>query len=92
MFLEITVVVAFRSPWGERKNPIEEVPAKLMMVGEGPEREAAENLVEELGIEDKVIFLGNSNEIDRILCFSDLFLLLLPLWDDGRRRASGSPP
>ncbi|MAX71500.1 MAG: N-acetyl-alpha-D-glucosaminyl L-malate synthase BshA [Flavobacteriaceae bacterium] len=56
-------------------NIQKEVPAKLMMVGEGPEREAAENLVEELGIEDKVIFLGNSNEIDRILCFSDLFLL-----------------
>ena len=28
-----------------------------------------------LGIEDKVKFLGNSNEIDKILCFSDLFLL-----------------
>ncbi|MEM1001961.1 MAG: glycosyltransferase, partial [Bacteroidota bacterium] len=27
------------------------------------------------GLTDKVIFLGNSNEIDRILCFSDLFLL-----------------
>ena len=32
-------------------------------------------LCEELGIANKVIFLGNSNEIDRILCFSDLFLL-----------------
>jgi len=52
-----------------------ELPAKLMMVGEGPEKEAAEYLVEELGIKDKVIFFGNSNEIDRILCFSDLFLL-----------------
>ena len=29
----------------------------------------------QLGISEKVIFLGNSNEIDRILCFSDLFLL-----------------
>ncbi|TCK69252.1 N-acetyl-alpha-D-glucosaminyl L-malate synthase BshA [Winogradskyella wandonensis] len=52
-----------------------EIPAKLMMVGEGPEKEPAEILVEELGISDKVVFLGNSNEIDRILCFSDLFLL-----------------
>ena len=52
-----------------------EIPAKLMMVGEGPEKEPAENLVEELGISDKVVFFGNSNEIDRILCFSDLFLL-----------------
>jgi N-acetyl-alpha-D-glucosaminyl L-malate synthase BshA len=49
--------------------------AKLMMVGEGPEREAAENLCQNLGILDKVIFFGNSHEIDKILCFSDLFLL-----------------
>ncbi|MBT8322528.1 MAG: N-acetyl-alpha-D-glucosaminyl L-malate synthase BshA, partial [Eudoraea sp.] len=52
-----------------------EIPAKLIMVGEGPEKENAELLVEELGITDRVVFLGNSNEIDRILCFSDLFLL-----------------
>ncbi|MFS4492272.1 N-acetyl-alpha-D-glucosaminyl L-malate synthase BshA [Maribacter sp. 2308TA10-17] len=51
------------------------IPAKLVMVGEGPEKEAAELLCEKLGIAEKVIFLGNSNEIDRILCFSDLFLL-----------------
>ncbi|WP_336129108.1 N-acetyl-alpha-D-glucosaminyl L-malate synthase BshA [Mesoflavibacter sp. CH_XMU1422-2] len=56
-------------------NIQKEIPAKLMMVGEGPEREPAERLCEELGIADKVIFFGNSNEIDRILCFSDLFLL-----------------
>jgi len=53
----------------------EEIPAKLMMVGEGPEKEHAENLVDSWGLSDQVIFLGNSNEIDRILCFSDLFLL-----------------
>ncbi|MCK8481408.1 N-acetyl-alpha-D-glucosaminyl L-malate synthase BshA [Psychroserpens algicola] len=51
------------------------IPAKLMMVGEGPEREPAERLCEKLGISDKVVFFGNSNEIDKILCFSDLFLL-----------------
>ena len=53
----------------------QKIPAKLIMVGEGPEKEGAEILSEQLGISDKVIFLGNSNEIDRILCFSDLFLL-----------------
>ncbi|WP_291866355.1 N-acetyl-alpha-D-glucosaminyl L-malate synthase BshA [Maribacter sp.] len=52
-----------------------EVPSKLVMVGEGPEKENAEMLCETYGITDKVIFLGNSNEIDKILCFSDLFLL-----------------
>ncbi|MCG9972324.1 N-acetyl-alpha-D-glucosaminyl L-malate synthase BshA [Christiangramia crocea] len=49
--------------------------ARLMMVGEGPQREVAENLVRELNIRDRVLFLGQSNEIDKILCFSDLFLL-----------------
>ena len=51
------------------------IPARLMMVGDGPEREPAEKLAEELGITDKVVFFGNSNEINEILCFSDLFLL-----------------
>ena len=57
-------------------NEIQKVmPAKLMMVGDGPEKEPAEKLCQELGISDKVIFFGNSSEIDEILCFSDLFLL-----------------
>ena len=51
------------------------IPAKLMMVGDGPEKVKAEQLCEELGISDKVIFFGNSNEIDSILSYSDLFLL-----------------
>jgi N-acetyl-alpha-D-glucosaminyl L-malate synthase BshA len=53
----------------------QEVPSKLMLVGDGPEKERAERLCRELGILDKVIFFGNSNEIDRILSYSDLFLL-----------------
>jgi len=53
----------------------QEIPAKLMMVGDGPEKEKAEYLCQELGIQDKVIFFGNSNEIDKILSYSDLFLL-----------------
>ena len=51
------------------------IPARLMLVGDGPEREPAEKLVEQLGLTDKVVFFGNSNEINEILCFSDLFLL-----------------
>lgn len=56
-------------------NIQKELPAKLMMVGEGPDKESAEQLCYNLGIEDKVVFFGNSNEIDRILWFSDLFIL-----------------
>ena len=53
----------------------EQIPAKLMMVGDGPEREKAEKMCRDLGIQDSVIFFGNSNEIDQILSYSDLFLL-----------------
>jgi L-malate glycosyltransferase len=56
-------------------NIQKEIPSKLMMVGDGPEKEKAEVLCMELGIYDKVIFFGNSNEIDKILCMTDLFLL-----------------
>ena len=51
------------------------VKSKLMMVGEGPEKIKAIQYVKENKLEDKVLFLGNSNEIDKILCYSDLFLL-----------------
>lgn len=51
------------------------MPAKLIMVGEGPERDVCERLCIEKNIEDKVLFVGNSNEVDKILCFTDLFLL-----------------
>ena len=56
-------------------NIQKEMPAKLMLVGEGPDREKIEMQCQKLGILDKVIFFGRSNEIDKILCFSDLFLL-----------------
>ncbi|MCG8184084.1 N-acetyl-alpha-D-glucosaminyl L-malate synthase BshA [Tenacibaculum piscium] len=52
-----------------------EIPSKLLMVGDGPERLKAENLAKKLNIEDKVLFLGNSNEVAKILCYSDVFLL-----------------
>ncbi|CAM1362385.1 N-acetyl-alpha-D-glucosaminyl L-malate synthase [Tenacibaculum sediminilitoris] len=52
-----------------------EVPSKLLMVGDGPERLKAENLAIELEIEDKVLFMGNSTEVAKILCYTDVFLL-----------------
>lgn len=51
------------------------VSSKLMMVGEGPEKIKALEYVKNKGLQEHVLFLGNSNEIDKILCFSDLFLL-----------------
>ena len=48
---------------------------KLLMVGEGPEKSKAVNYVKENGLSEHILFLGYSNEIDKILCYSDLFLL-----------------
>lgn len=53
----------------------QEMPAKLLLVGEGPDREMLENKVKMLGMLDKVLFMGNSNEVNKLLCYSDLFLL-----------------
>jgi len=52
-----------------------EIPSKLLMVGDGPEREHADIFAKQLGVRDDIIFLGNSNEVNKILCYADLFLL-----------------
>lgn len=54
---------------------LQEKPAKLVMAGDGPERESTEELCNKMEIADKVIFLGNYLNINEILCFSDLFLI-----------------
>ena len=57
------------------KKILEKTPAKLLLVGEGPEREKVDILVKKLNIRNKVLFLGNSQEVNKILCYADLFLL-----------------
>jgi len=47
----------------------------LLMVGDGPEKSSAVNLVNSLGIKNKVTFLGTSQYIETICASSDLFLL-----------------
>jgi N-acetyl-alpha-D-glucosaminyl L-malate synthase BshA len=49
--------------------------AKLLMVGDGPERPACEELARELGIDEHVRFLGKQEQIEDILAVSDVFLL-----------------
>lgn len=51
------------------------LPAKLLLVGDGPERTGLEDLVRELGISQKVIFLGRQDAVEDILAISDLFML-----------------
>jgi len=54
---------------------LEKMPARLIIVGEGPEKKPSKKLCKEKGIYDNVLFVGNSHEVDKILCFSDLFIL-----------------
>ena len=54
---------------------VNKIPSKLMMVGEGPEKTMAQQYCSAHGLENHVVFLGRSNEVDKILCYSDLFLL-----------------
>ncbi|MBL6678117.1 MAG: N-acetyl-alpha-D-glucosaminyl L-malate synthase BshA [Flavobacteriaceae bacterium] len=53
----------------------QKVNSKLIMVGDGPEKIKAKDFLRQNDLKNKVIFLGNTNEVDEILCSSDLFLL-----------------
>ena len=57
------------------QNSIKKSQSRLIMVGDGPERSSAEEYTKELGLTDVVDFVGKSNDVYRILCSSDLFLL-----------------
>jgi N-acetyl-alpha-D-glucosaminyl L-malate synthase BshA len=52
-----------------------EMPAKLLMVGDGPERPATEELAREMGVDEDVRFLGKQEQMEDILAVSDVFLL-----------------
>jgi N-acetyl-alpha-D-glucosaminyl L-malate synthase BshA len=51
------------------------ISAKLVMIGDGPERVPAENLVRKLGLEQEVHFLGQQANVESLLPEADLFLL-----------------
>ena len=52
-----------------------EIPSKLLMIGDGPERAKAETLCRELGISDAVRFLGKLEAVEEVLSVADLFLM-----------------
>lgn len=56
-------------------NIHKEIPSKLLMIGDGPERAGAEALSKELGIEADVRFLGKLEVIEEVLSVADLFLM-----------------
>jgi N-acetyl-alpha-D-glucosaminyl L-malate synthase BshA len=51
------------------------IPAKLLLVGDGPERIKMEKLCRELGICDDIRFLGKLEAVEEVLSVSDLFLM-----------------
>ncbi len=52
-----------------------QLPAKLLFVGDGPERSTAEDLGRELGVQDEIRFVGKQEQMEDILAIADLFLL-----------------
>ncbi len=58
----------------------EDIEAKLVLVGDGDERPAALSLAAELGLKDKVVFLGKQDNVEELIPCADV--LLLPSADE----------
>jgi N-acetyl-alpha-D-glucosaminyl L-malate synthase BshA len=56
-------------------NIHKEIPSKLLMIGDGPERDGAEQQCRDLGICDDVRFLGKLEAVEEVLSVADLFLM-----------------
>ena len=54
---------------------VNEVPAQLVLVGDGPDRSAAEYLAHELKINDRIHFLGKQERVNELLPLADLMLM-----------------
>ncbi|SIO23173.1 N-acetyl-alpha-D-glucosaminyl L-malate synthase BshA [Algoriphagus halophilus] len=52
-----------------------EIPAKLLLVGDGPERDKMERLCRELGTCDDTRFLGKLDAVEEVLSVADLFVM-----------------
>jgi N-acetyl-alpha-D-glucosaminyl L-malate synthase BshA len=53
----------------------EKINAKLLMIGDGPERPMAEQLCRDLNLCSKIVFLGSQNPVEEIYSIGDLFLM-----------------
>lgn len=54
---------------------IQQIPSKLLMIGDGPERAKLEVICRERNLCDQIRFLGKQGAIDQLLSVSDLFIL-----------------
>jgi N-acetyl-alpha-D-glucosaminyl L-malate synthase BshA len=50
-------------------------PSRLILIGDGPEAPNVLSLADNLGLKDRVIFLGGQDMVESVLCKADLFLL-----------------
>ncbi len=57
------------------KEVQKKVPARLILVGDGPERSESERLARELGVQKDVLFLGKQDGLAEILSSADIFLM-----------------
>lgn len=53
----------------------EQIPSKLLLVGDGPERQNLEILCRDLNLSEYVRFLGKQDPVEELLAVSDLFLM-----------------
>jgi N-acetyl-alpha-D-glucosaminyl L-malate synthase BshA len=53
----------------------EEVPARLLLIGDGPDRSECERLARDLDLQKHVVFLGKQDSLVEILSASDIFLM-----------------
>lgn len=53
----------------------EKIPSKLMLVGDGPERNRLEELCRQIGLCHEIRFLGKQEAVEEVLAVSDLFLM-----------------
>lgn len=52
-----------------------QVPSKLLLIGDGPERQSLEKLCRSIGLCDEIRFLGKQDAVEELLAVSDLFML-----------------
>jgi N-acetyl-alpha-D-glucosaminyl L-malate synthase BshA len=53
----------------------EAMPARLLLIGDGPDRSTAEYLARKLGVSDRIHFLGKQDNVNELLPIADLMLM-----------------
>lgn len=57
------------------KKVYEKIPCKLLLIGDGPERQYLEELCRQIGLCDEIRFLGKQDAVEELLAIADLFII-----------------